>query len=583
MNNLFQGMSDESKEETRSSGIGGDTSESESVGERGRRGSGDKHIESDILNNTESNPKQQIAGESGATWVPTSLQGVPRQSGGSGSRDSEFITRYIKGSKGMGEQYEKSFEERCGRIFRGMRQTTGYYLSDVVDCSTDEYAQQFAKRLQEQSVIYKRGILIITVEDHTVHICHDCPLSNGTCRCSFIQKTEIMFGFRRRNRSRRSRPLCNTIGVSDIENILKYFNKYPRQIRHLKIGGSVERVLYGDQSMEVKKSSGSEHLAGEGGSDEEENGIPLFGQEYEPNDITGPIRKGREAISTRKRGKMGGKQIRRMESMIQLFKDYPMSPIEGIIKHRLWLLNPDLCFMTAADKEVKAALHNWTNQLISWTIYDFNDLYNAATCNPIFSAGYGPIETYYYSITRSVEILDELVKFQCNDDDDLCMDFMSNLYNVLERQKPKLNTMIIHSPPSAGKNFFFDAIKDFYINCGQLSNANKYNNFAFQDADGRRLVLWNEPNYSPEFLEPIKKLFGGDSTTVNVKYCSDTPVYRTPVIVLTNNVVSFMTQPAFKDRTCIYRWQYAPYLADYALKPNPLATYKLFQRYNLVK
>ena len=143
--------------------------------------------------------------------------------------------------------------------------------------------------------------------------------------------------------------------------------------------------------------------------------------------------------------------------------------------------------------------------------------------------------------------------------------------------------MIIHSPPSAGKNFFFDAIKDFYINCGQLSNANKYNNFAFQDAEGRRLVLWNEPNYSPEYLEPIKKLFGGDSTTVNVKYCSDTPVYRTPVIVLTNNVVSFMTQPAFKDRTCIYRWQPAPYLANYDKKPNPLATFKLFLKYNLVK
>ena len=165
----------------------------------------------------------------------------------------------------------------------------------------------------------------------------------------------------------------------------------------------------------------------------------------------------------------------------------------------------------------------------------------------------------------------------------MCAAFVTDLYNILERKTPKLNTLVIYSPPSAGKNYFFDCIKDFYINVGHLCNANKYNSFPFQDAESRRLILWNEPNYSPEFLEPIKELLGGDSTNVNVKYKEDCPVYRTPVIVLTNRIVSFMNHYAFKDRIKVYNWVPAPYLKDYDKKPHPLATYKLFVKYGLIK
>ena len=279
---------------------------------------------------------------------------------------------------------------------------------------------------------------------------------------------------------------------------------------------------------------------------------------------------------------MGGKHVSRMEKMMTFMRTYPMSPIQGILKHPLWLTDPDLMYMNASDNEVKKVLNNWTNQLVSWNTNDFHELYESEGCIPIFSAGYGSVETYYYDVEKSVEILDELVMYQCGEDVEAAYDFMNTLFNVLERKVPKLNVICIYSQPSSGKNFFFDAIKDFYINCGHLNNANKYNAFAFQDAESRRLVLWNEPNYSPEFLEPIKKLFGGDSTTVNVKYMSDMPVYRTPIIVLTNSIVSFMTDNAFDDRMKQYSWMPAPYLANYDLKPHPLATYELFKKYNLV-
>lgn len=269
--------------------------------------------------------------------------------------------------------------------------------------------------------------------------------------------------------------------------------------------------------------------------------------------------------------------------VVELCRENPICPPEAIVKHKLWLTDDELRFKTLKDREIQSAIANWTNQLTTWSMKDYQAIYNHEKCDPIFSAGYGNFDNYYYNIENSVDILDELVSFQCHDDSEQIIDFLTTLYNVVERKIPKLNTLVIHSPPSAGKNYFFDAVKDYYINCGHLSNANKYNNFAFQDAEGRRIVLWNEPNYSPEFLESIKEILGGDSTCVNVKYMNDVPVYRTPVIVLTNNEVSFMNHPAFIDRIRVFRWQSAPYLKDYNKKPNPLAIYHLFKRYKLVE
>ena len=235
-----------------------------------------------------------------------------------------------------------------------------------------------------------------------------------------------------------------------------------------------------------------------------------------------------------------------------------------------------------SDIEIKKAVASFKDSLTTYTIQDFRDMYNKPECQPIFSCGYEDYYTKYYNIENSVKIMDELIQFQCDHDEDAVLDFITTLYNVLERKVPKLNCVVVHSPPSGGKNFFFDAIKDFYLNCGHLCNANKYNNFPFQDAEGRRLVMWNEPNYSPEFLEPIKEILGGDSTSVNVKYQHDTPVYRTPVLVLTNNRVSFMNHKAFKDRIRVFQWTEAPYLQYLEKKPNPLAVYEFFKKYNLV-
>lgn len=81
-----------------------------------------------------------------------------------------------------------------------------------------------------------------------------------------------------------------------------------------------------------------------------------------------------------------------------------------------------------------------------------------------------------------------------------------------------MNTIcIILSPPSCGKNFFSDAVCAFFLNYGQYGTANKTNNFAWADGAGKRLVLWNEPNYEEFSVDKMKEILGGDTTRVHVK------------------------------------------------------------------
>lgn len=137
----------------------------------------------------------------------------------------------------------------------------------------------------------------------------------------------------------------------------------------------------------------------------------------------------------------------------------------------------------------------------------------------------------YYEREESKDILLNLLRYQFDDDYELCIDFVRNLFNVCERKIPKLNTFLIYSPPSAGKNFFIDAVMDYYWNRGQLGNPNRFNQFAFMEATNKRIILWNEPNYESSSTDQLKMILGGDANTVRVKNKMDSAVYRTNVSI----------------------------------------------------
>lgn len=95
--------------------------------------------------------------------------------------------------------------------------------------------------------------------------------------------------------------------------------------------------------------------------------------------------------------------------------------------------------------------------------------------------------------------------------------------------------MCVLSPPSAGKNFFFDTVAAFFLNYGVFGTANKTNHFSWADGAEKRLIRWNDPNYDQYHTEKIKELLGGDTTRIRVKYKGDQALQGPPIIMLTNN------------------------------------------------
>lgn len=288
---------------------------------------------------------------------------------------------------------------------------------------------------------------------------------------------------------------------------------------------------------------------------------------------------------TSKRGKRKREETPTIFSQLRelLFK-YPVSPIQNIINHPVYL-ESEIGHLRARNCKVQDTFDHISASFISWSITDFyNNIYGVEFCTPIYSAGHTPIDEHYYSLEESLIVLNNFLKYQFDNDEELIHDFLFALYNVLERKIPKLNAILVQSPPSSGKNYFFDCILDYFLNKGQLaSRINKTNNFPYQECYGKRIILWNEPNYEDAAVDQLKMILGGDAYTVNVKCKPDAAVYRTPVIILTNNKLSLHNSPAFLDRIRSFTWKKALYLKDLNKKPYPLATYFIFKEHGFIK
>lgn len=271
------------------------------------------------------------------------------------------------------------------------------------------------------------------------------------------------------------------------------------------------------------------------------------------------------------------------KTVFKLLETTAICPLEAIKSEPCFLEND---FLTDPDNssKVNEAIKIWSYKINNFLLRDFYNMYYANTMeNLIFSRS-----KVYYNLEESTKILDKILIHQFNDDEGDIKEFLQWLVNVVDKQpegnpfaNTKFNAFLVHSPPSAGKNFFMDTLLSLLLNVGQLGSANKSNNFAFQDAANRRIILWNEPNYESSMTDYLKMLFEGGDTKVRVKMMGDTHVKRTPVLILTNNVVNFMNDNDFKDRIKQYKWKTSPFLKDLKLKPYPLSFFEILLKYQI--
>lgn len=264
-----------------------------------------------------------------------------------------------------------------------------------------------------------------------------------------------------------------------------------------------------------------------------------------------------------------------VQEILDILSNVIITPPAQIMETHFWDDNVDLQNLPPNDKDVCVAFKRWGKKLNGWNIRNYLEFYETPRTylfQDIHQTG-----NVYYSLEDSLVHVSNYLENSFQD----VTEFLQCLVNVIDRRIPKKNTIEVVSPPSTGKNWFFDMFVDFFLNAGHLKNMNRNSLFPFQDCANRRIILWNEPNCHPEFLDTLKTVYGGDRCPAAIKCKDDAVIYRTPVIVLSNNPI-FPNNDALDARRYQYQMKYWSELKTVGeKKPTPLCIGKLLEKYNV--
>ncbi|XP_050528148.1 uncharacterized protein LOC126898252 [Daktulosphaira vitifoliae] len=427
-------------------------------------------------------------------------------------------------------------------------------------------------------------VLIARHEDH-IHVNHVCTSSNTSCRCSWLRGSESYRTSRRQQLARNVRAV--DIDTEGWENVLRYFLDGGRRIERLIVGSRTRRSPVGAEMLQEtgRPGNGQVRVVETDAPEDDRNllGEPLgAGEAYRPSSCLGDAAVVRQSGYTAQEShevrqeivdlllKTGGsvdgsilKGRKRKQREIEiLIRMYPTCPINAVNKTIEFINNTHTKYISSSDRDLAVIIKNWSIILNQWSVQQFWDYYSSPGVRPYFNlyAFTNCKSSFYYTPAESLEIAVELLSFQFDGDFERIHKFVYDLFDVVEKNVPKRNTLSVLSPPNAGKNFFFDAVCSYFLNYGIISTLNKHSPFGYQDMDNRRIVLWNEPNYESNETETLKMLLGGDSAKIRVKYLGDQDIQGPPIIILTNHFIPLFSDPAFESRICQYEWKAAPFL-----------------------
>lgn len=507
---------------------------------------------------------------------------------------------------------------------------SGYYLQNVITFRDHRERYVLHKYLIEQGTLFGRDLFGFSFDDDHVHVLHSCAFSSNQCKCQWRKKIPcgaIRPGYKFRSRLR-------DWGTNNFISAILYFFFQKGGAKEAWIEGRRQRLE--DNLKRVQWREVEAELGRLLGISNTQTGLDI-----QPGDSDGefsqPANKRRKRGYEQQEGSQENKTYRLSKWQIvsgkvsKLLERTAICPLEGI-KSEDCFLNDDMLTDPDNSTRVNKAIEIWSQKINSSSLRELYNMYEKGkqlinipklhASHSLFTRAMITLENtfskqdldtlkalwsvperqevaytdfifskskVYYSLAESTKILDDLLHYQFENDIDRITKFLQDLVNVMDWQPEsnpdsniKCNTFLVYSEPSAGKNFFFDTLFTLCLNLGQLGTANKSNNFAFQDAANRRVILWNEPNYETSCTDYLKTLFEGGDTKVRVKMLGDTHIKRTPIIILTNNYVNFMSDTAFKDRIVQYKWQSAPMLKNLKLKPYPLSFFEILIKYNIV-
>lgn len=139
--------------------------------------------------------------------------------------------------------------------------------------------------------------------------------------------------------------------------------------------------------------------------------------------------------------------------------------------------------------------------------------------------------------------------------------------------------------PNCGKTWFIKAITQTLLTVGYINKFNRNYTFNFEQLQYCKAIHIDEPDLGAEHNEELKLLCGGDSIMIQRKGKSAALLQRAPIFITANTYI-FPDEDAWQQRvtlkhvknptTVIPNWE--------TTKPaNPIAVYRIFQDYGLLK
>lgn len=422
--------------------------------------------------------------------------------------------------------------------------------------------------------LFKKGTVyaISRHESPTLHyhVVHACPWKWYCCRCY-----EPPGGVRTLKTVSLSR-----VSLADWNAELLYLSSDGRCLQYLHCGTTFTKSFRGIKYIP------DEGLSNQGTSGEMEDS---HNEDESESQCTGDEDSGTTSGHVVGSSKNLPKPCNKIKSEeIEIFiMDHVTVPLDSITNSKVWQTSK-YRFIDESNKELQSVIKSLRSRLNHWTYFDFVKFYD--THKPLFKALNGDVSNYYLSYQESVDVIKKLLEYQTVDYanlEDISIReavtlFLTDLFHVVEKRIPKVNTFEIIGPPSSGKSFFMDMVADFYINVGLVENFDRHHSFPLQSAFNRRINQWNEAQCEHSKLDIAKLLLGGDPCPANIKYKDIAALARTPVL-LTANKQLIPNVKAFNDRMYRYSWKAAPFLQEIKKKPNPLCIISLYDIYEVNK
>lgn len=409
------------------------------------------------------------------------------------------------------------------------------------------------------------------------HVYHGCNWNGNRCRCAGFRR----FDEHRRPGLARRHIRIDEFGEKEAENFLNYYTRIGYRVLHAATGAKILTGLF----SRYKDLQQHEGLLSEGSIGAMEmcrypyEGVPEQDEASQNHETDDPIAQVNYAPAEKRR-RIHDIKIKRNPQMIvhaqlkEAIMSFACVPFASTCTIPQWVNHQEFSFYDKSDNVYNRAVSVCRRETCTWNFYQFQQYYRTIE-NPVWLSGGRP--EYYYSLDESIQHINDLLRHQYSTEEKVRV-FIRTLFDIVEKKRPKLNSMFVLGKANCGKTWFFDCLTSYYLNVGYVNNFVRGENFPLNDCPERRILLWNEPSIQQSSYDTVKMLAGGDPCPAKVKYQSGAVVYRTPLIFTSNNNI-FPKSPEWTSRISFETWSPAPFLKDLTKKPSPYVIEYLYAKY----